>query len=166
MNTATLMPMASQQKRLIGHGAVVFAISLLAGFGLLFTLIGGLEVFPGTIISFEFPGDTRGWARAHTGGALNGLLMFGAALVIWAVQVPKGPATALHWMVLGAGYANTLFYWGSLFSPNRGLSVGGNRLGESNFFGVIAYLPAVVFGCALVVAMIILARQAFALARQ
>lgn len=153
--------MSIQQRKLIGHGAIVMFIALIAGFGLLMSLIGGFELFPGVIINFQIPGDSGAWARAHVGGIMNGLLMMTIALVTWAMQLPERPAKQLHWMVLGTGYADTMFYWGGLLSPSRALTVGDNRLGETNLWGVLGFLPALVFAAVLMVAMIILMRHAF-----
>lgn len=149
------------QRKLVGHGAIVMFIALAAGFGLIISLIGGLEVLPGLIVNFNIPGDTSAWARAHVGGIMNGLLMIVIAVVIWAMQLPRRPAKQLTWMALGTGYANTMFYWGGLLSPSRALTMGDNRLGESNIWGVLGFLPALIFAVILMVAMVILMRHAF-----
>ena len=36
------------------------------------------------------------------------------------------------WMLIGAGYANTLFYYGSILSRTRDLTIGDNRFGLWN----------------------------------
>ena len=105
------------------------------------SLIGGFEVFPGTIIEFEFPGDPRAWARTHAGGIINGLLVIAGALVIHAMGLPQKTASRLYWMLVGTGYANTVFYWGALFAPSRAVSFGDNRLGETNLAGILGFGP-------------------------
>ena len=149
--------MTQATQRLVGHGAVVSFFGLLAGFGLTMSLIGGFEIFPGTILSFEVPGDDRAWARAHTGGLMNGLLVFVGALLIDRLHL-AGP---YHWMFAGTGYANTVFYWAALFAPNHAISFGDNPLGESNLAGVIGFAPAFVFAFVMTAAMVMLARHAF-----
>lgn len=153
--------MDSRTRKMVGHGAIVTALGLLAGFGLLMSLIGGFEVLPGTIVAFELPADPRAWARTHAGGIMNGLLIVAGALVIHAMAVPAAVARHLSWMLVGTGYANTLFYWGGMLSPSRALTIGDNRLGESNLAGVLGLLPAFVFAFVTLAAMAILAREAF-----
>jgi hypothetical protein len=146
---------------MIGHGAIVIFIALAAGFGLVISLIGGFEVFPGTIVEFGFPGDTGGWARAHTGGILNGIFVIAVALVIHAMDLPAKTASRLSWMLIGTGYANTAFYWGALFAPNHAVTFGDNRLGESNLAAVLGFTPALVFAIIAMIAMVIVIRSAF-----
>lgn len=153
--------MRTQQRRMIAHGAVVALIGLAAGFGLVISLIGGFEVFPGTIIEFEFPGKTSAWVRAHTGGLLNGILVMVGALVIHTMGLPQNTASSLHWMLVGTGYANTVFYWAALFAPNRAVTFGSNRLGETNVAGVLGFAPALVFAVITMTAMVMLIRHGF-----
>ena len=150
--------MNSLARKMIGHGAIVLFIGLAAGFGLVMSLIGGFEVYPGSIINFDIPGDSRAWARTHIGGITNGMLVILFGLFVHVAQLPNRPASQLYWMLVGTGYANTAFYWGGLFSPSRALTVGDNRLGESNILGVLGFVPAFIFAVVLMVAMIIVAR--------
>ena len=153
--------MKTQQRRMVAHGAIVILIALAAGFGLVISLIGGFEVFPGTIIEFAFPGDPRAWARTHAGGIMNGLLVISGALVIHAMDLPEKTASRLFWMLVGTGYANTVFYWGALFAPSRAVSFGSNRLGETNLAGMLGFAPALVFAFITMIAMAMLIRHGF-----
>ena len=153
--------MKTQQRRMVAHGAIVILIALAAGFGLVISLIGGFEVFPGTIIEFGFPGDPRAWARTHAGGIMNGLLVISGALVIHAMDLPEKTASRLFWMLVGTGYANTVFYWGALFAPSRAVSFGSNRLGETNLAGMLGFGPALVFAFITMIAMLMLIRHGF-----
>ena len=155
------LTMRTQQRRMIAHGAVVILIALLAGFGLVISLIGGFEVFPGTIIEFEFPGETGAWARAHTGGILNGLLVIAIALVVHSMGLAGKAASRLFWMIVGTGYANTAFYWGALFAPNHAVTFGDNRLGETNVAAILGVTPALVFAFITMIAMVILIKAGF-----
>jgi hypothetical protein len=146
---------------MIGHGAIVILIALAAGIGLGMSLIGGWEVFPGRIVGFEIPGDTRAWARAHAGGLMNGLLVIAGALLIHALNFAEPLARRVYWMLVGTGYANTIFYWGALLSANRALTFGDNRLGEASLASVIGFLPAFVFAFVTMIAMVLIAREAF-----
>lgn len=157
--------MENRTRRMTGHGALIMLIGLVAGFGLIISLIGGFEVFPGTIINFQVPGDTGAWARAHVGGLMNGMLVILFALFIHAADFPQRMTSQLYWMLVGTGYANTLFYWGGLFAPSRALTLGDNRLGDTNLAGILGFLPALIFAAVLMVAMVLVIRWAFS-ARQ
>lgn len=154
--------MDERTRRMVGHGAIILFIALLAGFGLVMSLIGGLEIFPGFILDFDIPGDADAWARTHSGGLMNGMLVILFALLIHAAHMPAPLAGRLYWMLIGTGYANTAFYWGGLFSPSRALSFGDNRIGESTIAGILGFLPALIFAIVLMVAVIMVARWAFA----
>ena len=112
--------MNRRPQRMVGHGAIVTLIALVAGFGLLIRLVGGFELLPGFILELQIPGDSEAWARTHVGGLLNGLLVFAGALLIHAMHLPERTAFHLSWMFVGTGYGNTVFYWGGLFAPPPG----------------------------------------------
>ena len=151
----------SRIKNMIGHSAVVIFIALLAGWGLAMSLIGGFEIFPGSILAFEIPGDSSAWARAHTGGLLNGLLVLAFAWVLSSLNLDERKSFHIWWMIVGTAYANTIFYWAGILAPNRAITAGSNRLGEASFAGIVGFLPAAVFALVLMVAMVIVARAAF-----
>jgi len=156
--------MNEQQKRMVGHGAIVMVIGLAAGFGLVMSLVGGFEVFPGTILAFEIPGDSGAWARAHAGGITNALMVFAGAWIVGGLGLPEVSAQRVSWMLVGAGYANTLFYYGAIFSQTRALTFGDNRFGETSLAGVLGFLPALVFAVISIIAFVIIAKHAFATA--
>jgi hypothetical protein len=153
--------MNTQQRRMVAHGAIVILIGLAAGFGLVISLIGGFEVFPGTIVEFTFPADPAAWARTHVGGLLNGILVITGALVIHAMNLPQKTASRLCWMLVGTGYANTMFYWGGLFAPNHAVTFGDNRLGNTNVAAMLGFGPALVFAFVTMIAMVMLIRHGF-----
>lgn len=153
--------MNKRERRMIGHGAVVTIFGLLAGFGLTMSLIGGFEIFPGKILEFELPGDASAWARTHAGGLLNGILIIVVALVIHAMRPPENLSNRLYWMIVGTGYANTIFYWAGMLSQTRALTFGDNRFGETSIAGVVGLVPALVFAFVTTWAFILLAKEAF-----
>lgn len=153
--------MQQQQRKMIAHGAIVIFIGLACGFGLVMSLIGGFEILPTVIIPFEMFGDTSAWARAHVGGILNGIFVISVALLTHAMALPSKAATQLYWMLVGTGYANTVFYWGALFAPSRALTFGDNRLGETNIAGILGFGPALVFAIVAMIAMVIIIREGF-----
>ncbi|SFQ31529.1 styrene-oxide isomerase StyC [Pseudomonas borbori] len=153
--------MKKQQRNMVGHGTVILLVGMLTGFGLLVSLLGGMELIPGTIISFSIPGDPGSWARAHLGGMLNGMLIMLVAVLITTLSLSARVAGHLYWMLVGTGYANTLFYLAALLAPNRALSFADNQFGESSIFAVIGLLPALVFVVVSIIAITMLAVNAF-----
>lgn len=153
------------QKRMVGQGAAVMLVGMSAGIGLLISLLGGVELIPGSIIEFSIPGTADAWVRAHIGGMMNGILIFIVALLIGPLGFAEAGAKRMFWMLVGTGWANTLFYWAALFAPNRALSFADNRFGESNLAAIIGLLPALAFAVISLIAIFILMRQAFASAR-
>src|SRR5689334_12577291 len=155
------MTFTALQKRMTGHGAAVLLVGMLAGTGLLISLLGGLELIPGTITSFSIPGDTGAWVRAHIGGMMNGFLILIVAILLAPLGFTEAASKRMAWMVVGTGWANTLFYWAALFAPNRALSIADNKWGESNLASIIGLVPALVFVVIAIIAVFTLMRQAF-----
>lgn len=153
------------QKRMVGQGAAVMLVGMSAGIGLLISLLGGVELIPGSIIEFSIPGSADAWVRAHIGGMMNGILIFIVAILIGPLGFADAGAKRMFWMLVGTGWANTVFYWAALFAPNRALSFADNRFGESNLAAIIGLLPALAFAVISLIAIFILMRQAFASAR-
>jgi hypothetical protein len=156
------MSLSVTQRRMVGHGAAVMLIGMSAGIGLLVSLLGGIELIPGSIIELAIPGGAEAWARAHIGGMLNGMLVMLVAVLAGALGLADAVSRRLAWMLIGTGYANTLFYWAALFAPNRALSVADNKWGESNLASIVGLVPALVFVVIAFIAIFILMRQAFA----
>lgn len=149
------------QRRMIGHAALILLVGMFAGFGLLVSLLGGIELLPGKITGLVIVGNSDAWVRAHLGGLLNGLLVLGIGLALPVLRFPEKRARQLGWMMLGTGWASTVFYWAALFAPNRALSFASNRFGESNLAAVIGLAPALLFVVVSIIAMGLVARQAF-----
>lgn len=155
------------QLKMIGHGSIVLLLGLLAGFGLIMSLIGGFEIYPTKILEFEIPGSTSSWARAHSGGIMNGMLVILVAIVMHLMKLPKKTSSTLYWMLIGTGYANILFYYGGILAGNhRALTFGNNKLGETSIAGIIGLLPALIFAFVLIVAVWIVMKHAFRMAKE
>jgi hypothetical protein len=150
------------ERKMIGHGAIVLIFGLLAGFALTIELLGGIEFIPTKITEFELPGDTAAWARTHVGGILNAVLLFSFSMLSHLLNTSIKVAKQFYWMIVGAAYANTIFYWGGLLSGgHRALSLGDNRLGETSLIGFIGFFPAFIFSFVTCIAAIILIKEAF-----
>lgn len=149
------------QKKMIAHGALILLVGMLAGMGLLIGLLGGIELIPGHIIPFSIPGSTDAWVRTHIGGMMNGMLIMLVAALLSGLGFTEAAAKRMFWMLVGTGWANTLFYWAALFAPNRALSFADNKWGASNLASVIGLVPALLFVVISLIAVFMLARQAF-----
>ena len=149
---------------MIGHGALVMMAGMVAGFALTFSLLGAIEIWPLPAIEFQMPGTTRGWVAAHTGCILNGLMVIAVALALPHVELAGRARQWVAWGLIATAWGNTAFYVFANFAPNRGLSMGANRLGEGNLAGVLAFLPALVAAYIVIIVLTITARAAFRVA--
>ena len=132
------------QKLMIGNALLVILAGMLAGFMLGFGLIGGLEVVPGTIVEMPYYGTAEGWARAHTGGVTNGLLIIGVALALPLIPLSAGMQKVTAYGFIYIGWANTAFYWFGNASANRALSFGDNPVGPTSLWGILGFGPALI----------------------
>jgi hypothetical protein len=148
------------QKTMVGHGALILFVGMCAGIGLLMSLLGGIELIPGHILPASVPGSTDAWVRAHVGGMLNALLIFALAWVIPGVGFSNTATLRLGWLMIGTGWANSVFYWAALFAPNRAISFADNRFGPSNLATLIGLTPALLFVVLSLVVIFMIARQA------
>ena len=138
------------QKIMIGNGLLVILAAMLSGFMLGFGLIGGLELYPGKIVEMPYYGSAEGWARAHSGGLTNGLMIIGVALALPLIPLTDLMRKITAYGFIYIGWANTAFYWFGNAAESRALSFGDNPLGASNMLGAIG------FGLALLGALLII----------
>src|SRR5579872_4621581 len=129
---------------MVAHGALILFIGMCAGIGLLVSLLGGVELVPGRILALSIPGKPDVWVRAHVGGMMNAFLIFLVALLIPGLGFAEKTAARLGWVLIGTGWANTLFYWAAMFAPNRAISFADNRFGASNLASIVGLAPALV----------------------
>lgn len=134
------------QRKMVGHGILQIFCTLLFGVFYWMKLVGGFEVVPGRIVKFNVPGTDEGWKRAHSGPAMNGMMVIGTAVALPFVGLKDKVVTRLAWIVVLDGWANTLFYFFGNFAPSRALSFGDNQHGKTNIWGKIALGPAYLFG--------------------
>lgn len=159
------MTFSPLQKKMIGQGAAVMLVGMFAGVGLLMSLLGGFELIPGYIIEFEIFGQTDAWVRAHIGGMMNGMLIMLVASFMGGIGINGAAANRMFWMLVGTGWANTIFYWAAMFAPNRALSFADNKFGESNMAAILGLLPALLFAVISIIAIFVVMKQAFSSAR-
>jgi hypothetical protein len=149
------------QRRMVGHGALMLLVAMVAGLGLLVSVLGGIEIWPGRVLPLEVPGAPAGWVRTHVGGILNALLVMVVALLLPGLGFQDRAARRTALLIVGTGWANTLFYWAAMWAPNRALTFGDNRLGSASWIGAIGLAPALVFVLMSIVAVAAIARQAW-----
>ncbi len=125
------------QRIMLGHGMLVILASMFAGFMLMFGLLGGLEVWPGVIVEFSVYGTTEGWVRAHSGGAMNGLLVMAIAFALPKLNLSEALQKFVAWGFIYVAWSFTIFYWFGNAAGNRALTFGDNRLGTADIFGII-----------------------------
>lgn len=144
---------------LIKHGIAAMIVALLGGFMLTFEMLGGLSFSPLPIfIGMEMPGTVAGWKAVHLGMLMNGMMAIVLGLALRALAIDAKGSGVVAWCVLIAVWGNFCFYLFSMFGYNHGLSLGGNRLGEGNWAGAAAFLPAIVGAVTLLVALVVMLR--------
>ena len=148
--------MKTFQRKMYGHGVLMIFFTLVFGVFLWMNLVGGFELFPGYIIQFHIPGTPEGWARAHVGPALYGMMVIAVALVLPRLDFPVQKTKLLGWIIILDGWSNVVFYFFANFAPTRGLSFGSNRFGQTNVYGVIALAGAYLFGVLALIALAII----------
>eukprot|EP00456_Euglypha_rotunda_P039773 TRINITY_DN3065_c0_g1_i25.p1 TRINITY_DN3065_c0_g1~~TRINITY_DN3065_c0_g1_i25.p1 ORF type:complete len:179 (+),score=40.71 TRINITY_DN3065_c0_g1_i25:314-850(+) len=149
------------QRKMAGHGILMIFSTLAFGVGLWMHLVGGFEIVPGYIVHFNVPGTPEGWAKAHTGPALNGMMVIAVAFVLPLLRFSEKAAHWLGWIIIADGWSNVGFYFFGNFTPNRGLSFGDNKYGEADIFSTLALGPAYFFGVLALGALFVIGLQAF-----
>lgn len=135
--------MERYQKLMIANGFMVMFVAMLAGFMLIFNLVGGVEVWPGKIIEFSVYGTTDGWVRAHSGGITNGMLVVIVALALPKLALSQSMNRFFAWGLIYVAWSFTLFYWIGNAAANRSLTFGDSQLGQSDWLSIIGFLPGV-----------------------
>ena len=130
------------QRIMIGNGLLVVLVAMLGGFMLMFSLLGGIEVWPGTIIPLSIYGTEAGWVRAHSGGTMNGVLLIVVGLALPLLRLSERMQWITAYGFIYVAWSFTVFCWFGNASSNRGLSIGESPLGEPDLVGLIAFLPA------------------------
>lgn len=148
------------QRKMAGHGILMIFCTLLFGVALWMNLVGGFEIVPTYIIHFNVPGTPEGWAKAHVGPALNGMMVIAVAFVLPMLSFADKTASRLGYIIVLDGWANVAFYFFSNFTANRGLTFGDNHFGEANIFSTLALGGAYLFGVLALIALFIIGRQA------
>ena len=144
---------------LIKNGIAAMIVALLGGFMLTFYMLGGISFSPLPIfIEAELPGTMEGWRAVHLGMLMNGMMAILLGVVLrWMLLSGRG-SVIVAWGTIIAVWGNFCFYLFAMFGHNHGLSLGDNRLGEGNWAGALAFLPALLGAVTLLVALTVLFR--------
>lgn len=151
---------------MIGNGAVIFFIGLLSGYVFLFRLIQEVKLWPipGSI-HIVLPGDERAWRAAHTGNIMNALMLIGIGLSLARIRLTAKAQTFVVWGLIVSAYGNLAFYLlSAMGASGRGLSFGPNRFGGGDLLSIATFLVAYPGALLAPIAMILVARGAFAAA--
>jgi hypothetical protein len=144
---------------LIRHGLAAILFSLVAGFILIFSMLGGASLSPIPIlIEFSVPGSTSGWRAVHIGMMMNGIMAIALGCAMRTVYLNETQAFRVFMGTITAVWANCLFYVFGMFAPNRGLTLESNVLGEASLAGAIAFFPALIGAITLFYAVISMLR--------
>jgi hypothetical protein len=141
--------------KLVRHGLAGILFSLVAGFILIFSMIGGASLSPVPIlIEFDVPGTIKGWRGVHIGMMMNGIMAVTLGCAMRAVYLNKTQAFRVFCGTVIAVWGNCMFYVFGMFAPNHGLTLEANALGEASFAGALAFFPALIGAITLFYAVI------------
>ena len=133
-------------------------VALVAGFLLIFSMIGGMALDPiPLLIEFEMPGTTKGWRILHLGMLMNGMMAILLATAMRNLVLSERKAYLVSTGIIIAVWGNFAFYLFGMFAPNHGVTLQGTRLGEASIAGVLAFLPALVGAITLITALVMMA---------
>ena len=147
------------QSTLIAHGALVFLVGMVAGFPFAFVLLQKVALWPLPALEWIPPGDVRAWRMAHLEGILNGLTLIGVAAAGRRIVLGARAQAWVAWGLIVTAWGNIV---ASVIGPIFG--VRGLELGDG-LANSLMYLLFVVAIVAVMVAMSLVARGAFAAAR-
>lgn len=143
--------------RLIKHGLAAMIVALLAGFGLIFAMIGGISLSPLPVFfQWDIPGTLQGWRSLHLGMLMNGLMAILLGVVLRFFAISSVGAATIAWGVILAIWGNFSFYLFGMFAPNHGVTLQANRLGEASLSGALAFYPAFIGIVTLMAALLML----------
>ncbi|MBW2942258.1 hypothetical protein [Zhongshania aquimaris] len=144
---------------LIRHGLAAILVSLVTGFVLIFSMLGGASLSPiPVLIEFTVPGSTAGWRTVHIGMMMNGIMAVALGCAMRAVYLNDTQGFRVFMGTIIAVWANFMFYLFGMFAPNRGLTLESNVLGEASLAGALAFFPALIGAVTLFYAVISMLR--------
>ena len=155
------------QALMIGNGALVLFLGLMSGFLFAFNLVGEITLWPlpGSL-DVQIPGDQARWRGAHTGLITNALMIIGIALALPLLRLTPGVERFTAYGMILTVWGNTGFYFASAFGASgRGLTMGPNKFGGGDLASMFNFLVAYPGAIIAPVILVLVARGAFAAAR-
>jgi hypothetical protein len=147
------------QSMMIAHGALVFLVGMVTGFPFAFVILQKVALWPMPAIDWTLPGDVRAWRMAHLEGILNGLALIAVAAAGKRMALGARAHAWIAWGLIVTAWGNmAASVIGPLYGV-RGLEFGG---GLANSLMYLLFVVAIV---AVMIAMGLVARGAFAAAR-
>lgn len=150
------------QALMLGNGFLVMIAGMLFGFLLAFSLLESIDLWPIPAIAVQLPGTPRGWAVAHVGCILNGLMVVAVGMALPTLSLSRSSGRWVAWGLTLTAWGNTAFYAFAPLAANRALSVGANKFGEGSVAGLLGFVPAMIAAVLVLIALAIAARAAFA----
>ncbi len=105
---------------LIGHGALVFILGLIAGVPFLWA-IEAVAAGGGAVEAEAL----RAWRMAHLEGTLNGMLMIAVAAAAKQLTLSETRSSLITWGLIATGWGNILASFVSGMTGGRGLAFTG-----------------------------------------
>lgn len=132
---------------------------LVAGFFLIFSMIGGMSLNPiPAFIGFDMPGTTTGWRITHVGSLMNGIMAIAIASAMRSVFLTDSQSRRVYLGTAIAIWGNFLFYIFGMFAPGHGVTLQDNQLGEANFAGAVAFTTGLIGAITLAWALLTILR--------
>lgn len=151
--------LSKHQRMMMRHGLIICLVGLIGGFMLLFSVIGGISLSPLPLFfDYQLPGTSAQWRAVHVGNIMNGLMAILFALAMAKLDLSSGGKKFVSFGTVATIWGNAGFYIFGIFSPNKGLSLGDNPVGEANWAGVIAFAPAFIVAFVLMAIVITMIR--------
>lgn len=147
------------QRLMLKNGFLVVLLGLVGGFFLIFSVLGLISLSPLPLaIDYQITGTASQWRAVHVGNLMNGLMAIIFGLALGMLELTEGAKKFVCYGTIAAVWGNAAFYVFGVFAPNRGLSLGGNTLGEGNWAGVLAFSPAFIGAFILIAVVIVMFR--------
>ncbi|CDO60294.1 Styrene oxide isomerase [Candidatus Phaeomarinobacter ectocarpi] len=152
--------MTSYQRLLVQHGLIILFLGLVGGFMLLFAVLGQISLSPIPLaFGYVIPGDPAQWRAVHVGNIMNGLMAIIFALLIPLLTLSEKATRNIAIGLVCTIWGNALFYIFGILTPNKGLSLGDNPVGEANWAAPIAFMPAFIVAFVLMVIVVVMLRN-------
>lgn len=142
---------------LVRNGLAALLVALVAGFGLVFALIGGISLSPIPVFfAWAIPGTMAGWRTLHIGMLTNGIMAIALGFVLNKAALPPARKRLVALGTIIAIWGNFAFYFFGMFAANRGLTFGANAQGPASVAGALAFVPAIIGAITLMAAVWVL----------